>query len=1611
MAKKRRKSKKKKLNKKMAIIGAIVFLGLLAAAAVVVRGRKGDPLEFISQGEATLTKIEGQLTEYRKVLVAPNGETDAKKQLRLEQAELMLEAGKTSYNEAARFFGRAVGATNDDELKVEVYFKLADFYAIEDEFQESDWQKVRGCWNAILNIDPSNLKAMKAQLDFNYQIGNYGNDGIWSAVEKNASDILDVMEDKLMDPDPYVLKAKSLALVKIAVLGQATNLRQAIQNAEKSLEKLREVAPDDPEVYEYLAQAAEIRGDIEASSGSRTAAEDAMVAARRFREQALEMSNDNPTAHIKLLNMQLRQVGNDIEKRQIMESDYKSLAARFPSSPEVYSALSHFYQSDINKTDQAIDSIARAIELDRENVEYAIIASYLNYIKYSIFGDEESLVTAIQTAKDALSLPDAQLTKGPRSGVNRMNRLSLYSNLSTWYIEQAVKARQAEDQQQHQNWVAKAEESIHQVEQIMGVSDNVYVTKWRGMLAYAKGDRTEAIRQLYDVYNQLEATKSNDALVSYTLAKLFEGRSELGARLEFLKNANFFKGGLPIFISKPEALLEYSEVLLALRAYSEAVPFIDAYEIRYSSNERSRNIRLDAYLKLNMFDEVEELLAEQDPDEGETIVTRIALAGSRIDQLKQDQSKQESGTNAKDPLVLKNELSAYKKERIELVEKLLEVKPELVSLSMVRSICNNDYIPDGKIEEARDLISRYLVHSPDDINAKGYKLVLMEPDPLNVSKQTQNEIKERILKDVPDQILRSTSRAVYYQNNGQYDEAIAILKEARNAAPSDKRIQELLFNNALAKGNMDLATEIAQAARSENFDGCNGDYFGARLDVANEEYAAAIARLDRCLEMHPVFPYALLLKSQVNASLKNHDEAIDNAKKALAMNPLDQAIAKQYALLLYVKSQMPNTILSEEELVGTKKALYRAFTLAPNDLQIVTAYSSFVRKDDPEAALLFLQKVQRNQPTVSYSLLLGSFALEESKNAGSEQSKAEMLAIAGSAYQTAIEIEPDNSDVLTAYSEFLRVSGRQAEAESMFAGNDASLWKFYFRDEQYAKAKEILQKLYENNPDDIEVITGLSLASQKTQDMDGLKKYSEQLLNLDPSADNELFQIQLYLESGLAKEAELKLAGFRKRNSEDPKAMLMDAWAKMSMGNLEESLDLLNRNLEIAPDNALAWRLRGQVNSFLGNFSQSEEDTQKSISLFDDPVTHIALARIYMRADRKTEAIRELNSMLMKGRAPAVVYVMLEQLYRLTGNKIRLKSIYSKAIKEFPENGEWYLQAGRFYSLEQDYDQSEKLCEKAWQLSQKAGGSANALNQYLQSMWFNGKYADLIKYASQYIETPFATVAYTQMAQAEMKLENTPAAIENYRKAIDKSVGNPSVQMGILQRMSENVGSEEVEKYCSQKLQSDPDSITANLTMSNLSRKNGQYDKALEYIDRLLQTAEPDTPVWFTFSNIRADIFVSAYTDTLNERYLTQAIDSCEDILVKQPDNASVLNNVAYLLADNDKNLDKAKEYAERACQILPDNPHAMDTYAYALCKTSNFEEAEKMLQTAIQIFERNSKEISWDIYKHLGMAQEGMGDNSRAALSYRKASKMAGDMVSEKDKEELEAAIGRVSL
>ena len=237
----KRKGKKKKLNKKVAVIGLMVLMGLLIGAVVIVRGRKEDPLKLVSEAETALTEIEGQLAQYSKLLVTSGGES--------EEAELMLEAGKTAYSDVGKLFGGAIGSNDDDQLKIDIFFKLVDYHAEDNAFHEGEWPKVYGCWNAILNIDPKNIKAMKAQLENLYQIADYGNDNSWTVIEANASDLLDIMKEKSMEPDPSVLKAKGRALLEMADLGQATDLEVAVEDAEIALKALLDITPDDADVY------------------------------------------------------------------------------------------------------------------------------------------------------------------------------------------------------------------------------------------------------------------------------------------------------------------------------------------------------------------------------------------------------------------------------------------------------------------------------------------------------------------------------------------------------------------------------------------------------------------------------------------------------------------------------------------------------------------------------------------------------------------------------------------------------------------------------------------------------------------------------------------------------------------------------------------------------------------------------------------------------------------------------------------------------------------------------------------------------------------------------------------------------------------------------------------------------------------------------------------------------------------------------------------------------------------------------------------------------------------------------------------------------------------
>jgi predicted Zn-dependent protease len=190
-----------------------------------------------------------------------------------------------------------------------------------------------------------------------------------------------------------------------------------------------------------------------------------------------------------------------------------------------------------------------------------------------------------------------------------------------------------------------------------------------------------------------------------------------------------------------------------------------------------------------------------------------------------------------------------------------------------------------------------------------------------------------------------------------------------------------------------------------------------------------------------------------------------------------------------------------------------------------------------------------------------------------------------------------------------------------------------------------------------------------------------------------------------------------------------------------------------------------------------------------------------------------------------------------------------------------------------------------------------------------------------------------------------------------------------------------------------------------LALQEERYNKAVQHLDQCIEVIGDEHPVWITLAIKKGNALIMAYTKTADKDYLNRSILLFEAMLKKQPNNPSLLNNLAYLLIDNNQQIETALEYARKVNQGDPDNPVYLDTYAYGLCKIGRFKEAEQNLLRALQLNEVSGIPIPWDTYRHLAMAYQGQGNTHQALENYQKALDTA-DGIPEKDKQALKKTI-----
>lgn len=98
---------------------------------------------------------------------------------------------------------------------------------------------------------------------------------------------------------------------------------------------------------------------------------------------------------------------------------------------------------------------------------------------------------------------------------------------------------------------------------------------------------------------------------------------------------------------------------------------------------------------------------------------------------------------------------------------------------------------------------------------------------------------------------------------------------------------------------------------------------------------------------------------------------------------------------------------------------------------------------------------------------------------------------------------------------------------------------------------------------------------------------------------------------------------------------------------------------------------------------------------------------------------------------------------------------------------------------------------------------------------------------------------------------------------------------------------------------------------------------------------------------------------------LDRAIELYDSALVANPLDAMAMNNCAYFMACEGRDLDKAEKLCKRSLEIEPENTSALDTYAWIQYKMRNYAIAKEYIDRTINLTDPG--DVSAELYEHAG--------------------------------------------
>ena len=385
--------------------------------------------------------------------------------------------------------------------------------------------------------------------------------------------------------------------------------------------------------------------------------------------------------------------------------------------------------------------------------------------------------------------------------------------------------------------------------------------------------------------------------------------------------------------------------------------------------------------------------------------------------------------------------------------------------------------------------------------------------------------------------------------------------------------------------------------------------------------------------------------------------------------------------------------------------------------------------------------------------------------------------------------------------------------------------------------------------------------------------------------------------------------------------------------------------------------------------------------------------RIYLQMGDNEKAFQEIESLVKEYPMDMRYLVTLGDVYLQNGKQKEAYDIYQKVLTNEPDN------SMALYSLATYY---------------KETGQDELYKRQLDSLLLNKRVLDNVK----------LNVMRLVIVENERTSKDSTQVIDLFQKVMQHEVDDPQIPMLFAHYLISKQMKEEAVPVLRQVVDLDPTMKPARLMLVSMAVENDDYKQIIEICEPAIEAIPEALEFYFYLAvaynqatqtdsvlsvcgkalehvdsespkEVISD-FYAMMGDAYHIKQLPEKTYAAYDsALVYNPNNITALNNYAYYLSLERRELDKAEEMSYRTVKAEPHNATFLDTYAWILFVKGNYAEARIYIDNAMKADGEKSSEV----VEHCADIYYMTGDTEQAVELWKQALELGSESKTLKEK------------